>query len=91
MSDIDYQIQVIRLKRVQEFNNRLTEALQRERIPASTASGLIINYVEETPDYLIPYNWSLPPDQNKFAKYKALKQHYSGNRRSDVVGCCTIM
>ncbi|RCK65705.1 Guanine nucleotide-binding protein subunit gamma [Candida viswanathii] len=91
MSDIDYQIQVIRLKRIQELNNRLKVALQRERIPASTASGLIINYVEETPDYLIPYNWSLPPDQNKFAKYRNLKQLYGNSKRSESAGCCTIM
>lgn len=39
---IEYQIQVIRLKRIQELTNRLKLALQRERIPASTASGLYV-------------------------------------------------
>ncbi|CAX40709.1 G protein gamma subunit, putative [Candida dubliniensis CD36] len=86
---IEYQIQVIRLKRIQELTNRLKLALQRERIPASTASGLIINYVEETPDYLIPYNWSLPPDQNRFAKYKQLRN--ARNSTQATVGCCTIV
>ncbi|AOW30539.1 hypothetical protein MG5_05098 [Candida albicans P57072] len=86
---IEYQIQVIRLKRIQELTNRLKLALQRERIPASTASGLIISYVEETPDYLIPYNWSLPPDQNRFAKYKQLRN--ARNSSQATVGCCTIV
>ena len=39
---IEYQIQVIRLKRIQELTNRVKLALQRERIPASTASGLYV-------------------------------------------------
>ena len=91
MNDMEYQIGLIKLKRIQEFNEKLKNDLRRERIPASTASGLLINYVEETPDYLIPYNWSLPPDQNKFAKYKNLKQHYNANKHFDKSGCCTIM
>lgn len=44
---------------------------------------------EETPDYLIPYNWSLPPDQNRFAKYKQLRN--ARNSSQATVGCCTIV
>ncbi|KAI5959809.1 STE18 [Candida pseudojiufengensis] len=93
MSEIENQIQVIKLKRIKELNNRLTQTLKRERIPVSKSSALIIKYVEETPDYLIPYNWKLPNDQNKFLNYQNYKAlHGNTNKRAGSGGgCCTIM
>lgn len=40
LDEIQQQILIIKLKRIQELNNRLLETLKRERIPASTAGGL---------------------------------------------------
>ncbi|CAK9442252.1 uncharacterized protein LODBEIA_P59950 [Lodderomyces beijingensis] len=88
------QIQLIKLQRIQAMNIRLSDTLKRERIPASKASELIISFVEETPDYLIPYNWKLPADQNKFARYqqfKILNQRGSRSVGGGAAGCCTIM
>ncbi|RLV91208.1 Guanine nucleotide-binding protein subunit gamma [Spathaspora sp. JA1] len=83
---VNFQIQKIKLKRIQELITRLEDNLNRERIPASKACELIINYVEETPDYLIPYNWKLPPERNKFIKYK----NYQMMKSKANGGCCTI-
>ncbi|CAI5760322.1 unnamed protein product [Candida verbasci] len=87
MADIESQIYIIKLKRMEALNTRLNDMLKRERIPASIASNLIVNFISETPDYLIPFNWTLPPDQNKFAKYKKLKNSKSRNKKD----CCTIV
>ncbi|EGW30024.1 uncharacterized protein SPAPADRAFT_144386 [Spathaspora passalidarum NRRL Y-27907] len=85
--EVNEQIQILKLKRIKELINRLEESLNRERIPASNACELIINYVEETPDYLIPYNWKLPPERNKFAQY----QKYQMMKPKRPSGCCTVV
>ncbi|KAK6464325.1 hypothetical protein DFJ63DRAFT_68416 [Scheffersomyces coipomensis] len=71
---ISNRIAVIKLKRIEELNNRLKETLRRERIPASNSCLLLINHMQETPDYLIPYMYKLPIEQNKFLKYQNLKK-----------------
>lgn len=44
---IQNSIQLIKLRRIQELNSRLTETLKRERIPASKASELYVSILEE--------------------------------------------
>lgn len=42
LDEIQQQILAIKLKRIQELNNRLRETIKRDRIPASIASGLYV-------------------------------------------------
>jgi len=83
------RIAEIKLRRIQEFNSRLKEALLRDRIPASNASLLITNYVQDTPDYIIPSLWKLQPEQNKFKQYERFRKLRQAN--SDSSNCCTIV
>ncbi|KAK6205292.1 Ste18 protein [Scheffersomyces amazonensis] len=91
---ISDRIAVIKLKRIQELNNRLKDTLRRERIPASNACLLLINYIQETPDYLIPYIFKLPLEQNKYARYQTLKNLKANSKNTSNgggAGCCIIM
>ncbi|KAG2736784.1 hypothetical protein G9P44_000874 [Scheffersomyces stipitis] len=89
--EIATRIAVIKLKRIQELNTRIRETLKRERIPTSSACLQLISHIEDTPDYLIPYLWSLPLEQNKFARYQQMKALQSRPGLRDRSECCTIM
>lgn len=79
----------IKYNRIEELNNRLKQSLQKERIPASSVSLLIINNTQTVPDYLIPYLWKLDPKLSKFRQYQQLKE--SRAEKEVNVGCCTIV
>lgn len=88
-NDVKYQISQIKLQRIQELNIKLKQSLLRERIPTSEASLSVINYTLETPDFLIPLLWKLPPEQNQYQKF----QIYKSTRKLRVhnkSNCCTI-
>ncbi|CAK7902510.1 guanine nucleotide-binding protein subunit gamma [[Candida] anglica] len=84
---IQERINIIKLRRIEELNARLRKTLLRERISASNASYLIINYTKETPDYLVPSLWPMTTEQNK---YRRSRQTIRPISNSNDVGCCTI-
>lgn len=57
----------------------------------NTNTFRLISHIEDTPDYLIPYLWSLPLEQNKFARYQQMKALQSRPGLRDRSECCTIM
>ncbi|ODV78854.1 uncharacterized protein CANTADRAFT_7177 [Suhomyces tanzawaensis NRRL Y-17324] len=83
------KIAEIKLRRIEELNARLQSTLQRERIPASSSCTLIIKHVQETPDYLVPYVWKLPPEQNKYRRYQNFRA--LSRRHQPQTGCCSIV
>ncbi|KAJ1932601.1 G-protein gamma subunit [Linderina pennispora] len=55
-----------KLRKLIEYNNRLKEQLELQRIPVSHASQSLISYTQNTKDYLLPSLWG-PPPQDPFA------------------------
>ncbi|CCE82974.1 Piso0_002745 [Millerozyma farinosa CBS 7064] len=86
--EITNRIAEVKLKRILELNTRLRDTLDRERIRASDASLLIIDYVQKTPDYIISDMWTLPTEENKFHQFKKIRSKKSEMKAS---GCCSIM
>lgn len=84
---MDQRILDLKLRRVEQLNAKLREALKKERIPASRAAALIIQTSEETPDPLIPSIWNLPPELNRYRMYQETKHVGIGKN----VSCCTIV
>lgn len=80
------RIALIKLKRIEQLNDKLLENLSRNRITASNASYLILKHIEETPDYLIPCLHRLPAEDNRWLQYQNRKK---SSRPSP--GCCTIV
>ncbi|ODQ77259.1 hypothetical protein BABINDRAFT_104130 [Babjeviella inositovora NRRL Y-12698] len=89
--DFQERINEIRLQRVLNLNQRLRADLKRERITASNACLLIIDFTRTKPDYLVPEVWGqLPPSQNNF--HQALLAQRGKSRREDLgAGCCVIV
>ncbi|QLQ79052.1 hypothetical protein HG537_0B03990 [Torulaspora globosa] len=88
---LSYRIQCLKLKRVNELNNRLRDELGRERITASNACLNFIDYVSTHTDYTLPEIWGYPsPGSNPFANGTDRRRR----SRQDTSGtgfCCNIM
>lgn len=87
MSELSYKLQLLKLKRIQELNNKLRKELARERITASNACLSLIDYTGTHLDYIIPDLWGYPQQgENPFTvgKMKAKGQDNDN-------GCCSIM
>lgn len=82
-NDISDRILLLRLCRIEQLNEKLTEAFKKERIPASRAASLIIENTQDTCDPLVPSVWS--SESTKFQKYQNMKT------RADPGGCCAIV
>lgn len=50
---------ILKLKRINELNNRLKDTLSKDRIYASNASYSIIDYTQSHKDYAIPEIWGI--------------------------------
>lgn len=57
---LSLKIKQLKLKRINELNNKLRKELSRERITASNACLTIINYTSNTKDYTLPELWGYP-------------------------------
>lgn len=83
-SQLDLKIKYLKLKRINELNDKLRDELQRERITVSNACLQLIAYTTSTRDYALPTLWGYPPaDTNHFRDFQT--QH------ADDATCCTIM
>ncbi|CCH42598.1 Guanine nucleotide-binding protein subunit gamma [Wickerhamomyces ciferrii] len=91
-SKIQNKLLNLKLKRINELNNRLKDTLTKDRIYASNASYSIIDYTQSTKDFTLPEIWgNLQPGENPFRnnKFQQLKNPNSNGGNQD--GCCTIM
>lgn len=84
MDDMSCQILQLRLRRIEQLNEKLTDAFKKERIPASQAATLIIESTQETRDPLIPSIWQDSSRSTKFHKHQLER-----NIRPDKE-CCSI-
>lgn len=81
----------MKLKRVNELNNKLRDELSRERITASNACLNFIDYVSTHKDYTLPEIWGYPPaGSNPFANGND-KRRRSQQDSSATNSCCSIM
>ncbi len=89
-SAIQQKLLILKLKRINELNNRLKDTLSKDRIYASNASYSIIDYTQSHKDYAIPEIWgNLQPGENPFRNNRF--QQKTGGGGQDQGGCCTIM
>ncbi|CAI1520359.1 hypothetical protein SEUBUCD646_0J02770 [Saccharomyces eubayanus] len=88
---LSLKIKQLKLKRINELNNKLRKELSRERITASNACLTIINYTSNTKDYALPELWGYPSaGSNHFREglRKAQKNNHLSNSNN---ACCTLM
>ncbi|KAI8991685.1 G-protein gamma-like domain-containing protein [Mycotypha africana] len=79
-----YNISETKLKRILEYNERLKEQLELQRIPVSEASKSLVDYCNSTKDPLIPSIWgAVSKEDDPFAPA-------AGKSRS-ASGCCIVM
>jgi len=69
----------LKLRRLQELNTRLKEDLERPRVKVAEASQSLINYCNQTRDYMVPSVWG-----------QVDKKEDPYMPQSDA-GCCSIM
>lgn len=84
-AEFNDRIGLLRLRRIEQLNERLKQQLKKDRIPASKAAALIIEQTEETSDPLVPYLWLDASQQNKFRAHQLMKL---GTTNGGL--CCTI-
>ncbi|EDO17906.1 hypothetical protein Kpol_1010p21 [Vanderwaltozyma polyspora DSM 70294] len=90
---VSLKIKYLKLKRINELNNKLKNELARERITASNASLSIINYTSQQKDYVISDVWGYPePGTNHFRNTLTKRVNRNQqNKSADNNACCTIM
>lgn len=79
------RILALKLRRLEQLNEKLKESLKKDRIPASRAAALIIETSQDISDPLVPSVWHLPPEQNRYRVYHDL------SNRPTLAGCCTVV
>lgn len=84
---MDDRILDLKIRRIEQLNEKLREALRKDRIPASRAAALIIKASQDIPDPLIPLIWHLPVEYNRYKAHQDAKGMGSGKS----VLCCTIV
>lgn len=80
------RILALKLRRMEQFNEKLKDSLKKDRIPASRAAALIIETSHDISDPLVPSVWHLPPEMNRYRVYQEMS-----NRPSHSNDCCTIV
>lgn len=85
-ASMEERILELKLRRIEELNDKLKESLRKNRIPASRAAALIIETSQEISDPLVPSVWRLPPEQNRYRAYQELC-----NQRPHKSECCAIV
>ncbi|KAH3685290.1 hypothetical protein WICPIJ_003764 [Wickerhamomyces pijperi] len=97
LNQIQQKLLTLKLKRINELNTNLKDLLNKDRIYASNASYLTINYVTNTKDYTIPEVWgSLNPGENPFRGNNQIRGRQNQNSKNGGggdgdAGCCSIM
>ncbi|CAI4043949.1 hypothetical protein SKDZ_10G2830 [Saccharomyces kudriavzevii ZP591] len=88
---LSLKIKQLKLKRINELNNKLRKELSRERITASNACLTIINYTSNTKDYTLPDLWGYPAaGSNHFREGLRIAQKKNQMSNSNNA-CCTLM
>lgn len=82
---VEDRILALKLRRLEQLNEKLKESLKKDRIPASRAAALIIETSQDISDPLVPSVWHLPPEQNRYRVYHELCN------RPTLAGCCTVV
>ncbi|BAO41966.1 guanine nucleotide-binding protein subunit gamma [Kluyveromyces marxianus] len=90
MGELPYKIQLLKLRRIEELNNKLRNELARERITASNACLSIIDYASTQKDYLIPDVWGYP-DIGEIPYTNSKRNIQNRSQNNDANNCCTIM
>lgn len=87
------KINYLKLKRINELNNKLKNELARERITASNAALGIINYTTTQKDYVLSDVWGYPEPGSNHFRNSLTKRLQRGQRDDGAngVGCCAIM
>lgn len=80
------RILALKLRRIEQLNEKLKDSLKKNRIPASRAAALIIENSQDISDPLVPSVWHLPPELNRYRVYQELC-----NRPTHGSDCCTIV
>lgn len=83
-ADMEERILMLKLRRIEQLNDKLRGALKRDRIPTSRAAMLIIESARDTPDPLVPSVW--PTELNR---YRMQDQHNLESHKSP--DCCCIV
>lgn len=81
--ELKLRIDYIKLKRIQQYNERLEEMLSMKRLPALVACDNMVKFAQEQRDYLVGPLWNMPEEHNRYKRWR--------QRRLEDVGCCTIM
>lgn len=92
LNQIQQKLLVLKLKRINELNTNLKELLTKDRIYASNASYLTINYVTNRKDYTIPEVWgSLNPGENPLRGNTQMRGRQKQGGKNKQGSCCSLM
>lgn len=83
---MEARILALKLRRIEQLNDKLKETLKKDRITASRAAALIIETSQDISDPLVPSVWHLPPGLNRYRAYQEMC-----NSRNQKTDCCTIV
>lgn len=90
MGELPYKIQELKLRRIEELNNKLRNELARERMTASNACLSIIDYTSTHKDYAVPEVWGYPMvDENPYNN--TMRKNNFARSHEETSACCTIM
>ncbi|CAO3645868.1 unnamed protein product [Mucor hiemalis] len=79
-----YNISEAKLKRILEYNSRLRDQLELNRITVSAASTSLVDYCNSTKDPLIPSIWGpVSKEEDPFAP--------AAGGNGGAGGCCIVM
>ena len=85
---LQYKLLTIKYQRKNQKNEELKSTLKKELIPVSNSCLGLVDYCQNTSDYMISSWGSLPEEKNPFLQGYNKMKNGSGNS-NDV--CCTIM
>lgn len=88
---LSLKIQYLKLKRIDELNNKLKQELGRDRITASNACLSIIDYATTHRDYALAEIWGYPPPGSNPFRENINKNLRRGGSVQDTNNCCAIM
>ncbi|ODV58057.1 Ste18p ASCRUDRAFT_72916 [Ascoidea rubescens DSM 1968] len=85
---LQYKLLTIKYQRKNQKNEELKNTLKKELIPVSNSCLGLVDYCQNTTDYMISSWGSLPEEKNPFLQGYNKMRNSNGNN-NDV--CCTIM
>lgn len=81
---MEERILMLKLRRIEQLNDKLRDALKRDRIPTSRAAMLIIESACDTPDPLVPAVWPLEGNGYRMQTQLLMQSQKSSD-------CCCIV